>query len=141
MNLTVSRRRSVGWLDCPVDDFLRLLGQHESGEINLLAEPAELTDGDEDEAEKSEAAEEVRLEDLPPTRALPARPPRNGARTYPLVRAFLLRTRHPVTADRVALATGAGNSSVRTVLKAYPEFVQAGQDAEGVVLWTHKNYA
>jgi|GEM_PF-6888896 len=35
------RRHQVSWLHCPVDKFVRLLAQHEAGEIDLLLMPVE----------------------------------------------------------------------------------------------------
>ena len=36
-----SKRRPVSWLHCPADEFLRLLAQHEAGEIDLRLMPVE----------------------------------------------------------------------------------------------------
>jgi len=38
------RRHQVSWLHCPVDKFVRLLAQHEAGEIDLLLMPIEESD-------------------------------------------------------------------------------------------------
>jgi len=35
------RRHQVSWLHCPVDKFVRLLAQHEAGEIDLRLMPVE----------------------------------------------------------------------------------------------------
>ena len=56
-----TQRKPVSWLECSTDEFMRLLAQHEAGEINLLAMP-EMA-GDEVEIEPD--AEEVETEAAP----------------------------------------------------------------------------
>ena len=53
------KRPIIGWGDCPVDQFVHLLSQHEAGAINLLDMPEDAGDVVEDDEPEEDLAEPV----------------------------------------------------------------------------------
>lgn len=101
------KRKPVAWLYCSADEFIRLLAQHEAGEINLLDMAGDLPD---EPDEVAEIAEEVA-----PT-PQPQKLGNGGAINRVLA---LLRTaRHPLTPRRISELTGLELRSVRGALSA-----------------------
>lgn len=100
------KRKPIAWLYCSADDFMRLLAQHEAGEINLLDMAGDLPD------EPDEATESVEEVAPPPPQKLG-----NGG-AINRVLALLRTARHPLTPRRISELTGLELRSVRGALSA-----------------------
>jgi hypothetical protein len=100
------KRQVVAWLDCSADEFIRLLAQHEAGEINLLDMAGVVPD------EAVEVEEE-------PAEENPSHPDRLGnGGAINRVLALLKSSRRPLTPRRISELTGLELRSVRGALNA-----------------------
>lgn len=127
------KRRPLGWMECSVDEFLRLLALHQAGKINLLKTPEYATDDIDDEPEDEQPVVEKPLGKA--RRSAASRVP--GA-TCVLVRQTLAHSSDPMTSEQIARQTGATNNAVRTVLRRNPQwFACAGTEGQAL-LWVAK---
>lgn len=117
------RRHALGWGECPVDEFMRLLALHNAGEINLLTMPETAADATDEPAE-DDADEQ------------PAEPRRLGVveRTKGSVGIVLIAVSQsptPMTVREIVRATGLTDSAVRAVLQRNQQyFVCVGVDGQ-----------
>lgn len=106
------RRHTAGWLDCPADEFMRLLALHNAGEINLLEMPETAADVV-DEPPEEEADEQSAI------------PRRFGAVNRDMGsagRVVNLLSQAALTVQEITQKTGLTASAVRTVLHRNPQW-------------------
>jgi hypothetical protein len=120
------QRRSVGWLDCPADEFFRLLAMHEAGKINLLAMAMETADDEPEEVEEAPPS--------PPVKKELAH--RAGVSAAQSVMRALASVSGPVTSTQIVTMTGLCKSTVNKQLNLVA--VRAGTNESGTQLWLRK---
>lgn len=127
------KRKPLGWLECNVDEFVRLLALHESGKINLLQMPETSADDCDDEtvADGTQSAEETKPRRLETVS-------RNMASTG-MVRQALGRSHLPLTASEIARTTGLTENAVKAALRRNPQWFACVGTHEKAKLWRPVN--
>lgn len=116
------KRRRLGWCECPVDEFLNLLAQHEAGRINLLDMPETSADPVDDEPE----------EETPQAQGKRKR----GRGVLPALQQVMGEVRRPLTWNQLSEITGFDAYSIRTVLYREKKlFRQTGAMVDGRSTW------
>lgn len=117
------KRRRLGWCECPVDEFLHLLAQHEAGKINLLDMPETSADPIDDEPEEEETPQAQGKR-------------KRGRGVLPALLDVMRQVRRPLTWDQLGEITGFDAYSIRTVLYREKKlFMRTGTMVDGRSAW------
>lgn len=116
VRIVTTQHKPVGWLECSVAEFMRLLDQHEAGEINLLAMP-EMA-GDEVEIEPD--AEDVETETVAAPVVIEGHP--SGSSNVDKIRRCLVGRQ--LTMTQVMELTGLTKLQVKSAMQHSAMFVR-----------------
>lgn len=107
------KRKPLGWLDCNVDEFLRLLALHESGKIDLLQMP-ETSANDCDDLDDETPVEQV-VQAAPEVNQ--RRPVTRNKASAGMVRQVVATANRPLTVDEIARKAQLSPAAVRSAIR------------------------